>query len=285
MKSGTTTLHELLGEHPEVSMSEPKEPCHFVPSEVLKAEWPEMWRMEFWKDEASYLSVFRDKPHARFFGESSTDYSKLPRIPGVAEAIHAYAPEARIIYIMRDPVERTISHYWHFVEHRGETRPLMRAIREEPHYTEVSHYAMQLAPYLRLYGPRRVYALTFEELTRDPVKSVQATYRWLEIAADFVPMDCGQAHNVTPERIAQKRKGAIWLDRVRHSTLWGRAGPMLPGWFRQLGRGLLEKRVDRRSSDTREVIRYLQLLQQPQTEHLAHLLGRPFLEWKTLHGS
>jgi len=284
MKSGTTALHELLAVHPQVSMSEPKEPCRFVPSEILRNDWPEMWRMAFWRDEAAYLRLFRDKPLARYFGESSTDYSKLPRIPGVPQAIRGYAPDARIIYIMRDPVERTISHYWHMVEHRAETRPLLRAIQEEPHYREVSYYALQLAPYLQSFGETRVYTLTSEELRRDPVEAVQALYRWLGISADFVPGGVGEKHNATSARVAQKRAGRLWLDRLRHSAFWGRAGPLLPPRLRRLGRTLVEKQVTPKETDAREALQFLRPLQRKQTEDLARLLGRNFSEWTTLYG-
>ena len=164
MKSGTTTLHELLARHPQLSMCEPKEPCHFVAPEVLATHWPEMWRKGYWRSETDYLALFPAKPGARYRGESSTDYSKRPLVDGVAERIAAYNPQARFIYIMRDPVERTISHYWHMVELRGEMREPLAAIKEEPHYTEVSHYADQLAPYLERFGRDRLHVLTFESL-------------------------------------------------------------------------------------------------------------------------
>ena len=84
MKSGTTTLHDLLAEHPDISMSEPKEPCYFVDPDLLKNLWPEMWRMGYWKDEQAYLALFSGKSGAKYFGESSTDYTKMPKISGVA---------------------------------------------------------------------------------------------------------------------------------------------------------------------------------------------------------
>jgi Sulfotransferase family len=125
MKSGTSTLHDLLAEHPQISMSEPKEPCYFVESDALKTHWPEMWRMGIWKSEQNYSALFAEKIGAKLFGESSTDYSKAPKLAGVVDKIYAYSPGARIVYVMRDPIERTLSHYWHMAEHRNETRAPM----------------------------------------------------------------------------------------------------------------------------------------------------------------
>lgn len=282
MKSGTTTLHELLEQHPSVSMSEPKEPCYFVSPDQLKTLWPEMWRMGFWKAESSYLALFKDKPGARYFGESSTDYSKRPGVSGVVERIAAFNPEARFIYIMRDPVERTLSHYWHMVEHRGEMRPPLEAILQDAHYTEVSDYAYQLQPYLECFGREQVYALTFEELKRDPQSALRALYEWLCVDSDFVPQSLAAARNVTPEGVRQKRAGMGMLDTLRHSAVWNAIGPYCPPALRRYGMAMVEKKIPRREVDMTDVIAYLRPLQQAQTRTLEARLGRSFEEWKML---
>ena len=284
MKSGTTTLHELMALHPQLAMSEPKEPCWFVAPTDLQAWWPEMWKKGFWKSEDAYLAIFPDKPGARYLGESSTDYSKRPRLDGVVERMAAFAPEARFIYIMRDPVERTLSHYWHMVELRGETRPPLQAILEEPHYTEVSHYADQLAPYLQHFGRERLHVLSFEELKCDPVAAVRGVFEWLGVDTDFVPDAVGSAHNVTPDEVRQKRAGMGLLDRLRHSSAWSAVGPLVPPAVRRLGVALVEKPVLRRDVDRVPVIDHLRPLQQAQTRTLETQLGRGFPEWKTLWG-
>ncbi len=284
MKSGTTTLHELLATHPQISMSEPKEPCYFVEPDVLKSYWPEMWRQGIWKSEDAYLALFPEKPDARYVGESSTDYSKAPKLPGVVEKLAAFSPSARIVYIMRDPVERAISHYWHMAEHRGEVREPLDAIVQDPHYTDVSHYAFQLRPYIERFGRANVYALTFEALKCHPRETVQALYAWLGVDADFEPADLGGARNATPDAVRQKRSGWNWLDRLRHSLLWEKLGGYCPPALRRLGVAMVEKPVQPKTTDMSEVIAYLRQLQRPQIAELARLLNRDFPEWKTLYG-
>lgn len=282
MKSGTTSLHELLAVHPEIAMSEPKEPCYFVDAELLKTLWPEMWRMEFWHSEAAYLALFPDKPGAPYYGESSTDYSKRPKIDGVVERIAEFNPDAHFLYVMRDPIERTLSHYWHMVEHRGETRAPLEAIIADPHYTQVSHYADQLQPYIERFGRERVHALTFEELTRAPQQTVRTVYAWLGVDADFMPQRLSAAHNVTPEHVRQKRAGMGVLDRLRYSAGWDAIGRYCPAFIRKLGVAMVEKSIPRRDTNMRELITYLRPLQQAQTRVLEQQLGRRFLEWTTL---
>jgi len=285
MKSGTTTLHELLSRHPQISMCEPKEPCHFIPPEVLASYWPEMWRRGYWKSETAYFALFPAKPGARYYGESSTDYAKRPRIDGVAERIAAFNPQARFIYIMRDPVERTISHYWHMVELRGELRAPLDAIVGDPHYMEVSHYADQLAPYIERFGRERIHTLTFEELKRDPQKALRGVYAWLGVDADFVPDEVVAAQNVTADEVRQKRGSMSLLDRLRHSDAWSAAGRYVPSPLRKMGVALVEKKVTRREVSMDTVVAHLRPLQQAQTRVLQAQLGRRFDDWTTLWGT
>jgi hypothetical protein len=284
MKSGTTTLHELLAQHPEIAMCDPKEPCYFVPPEILARIWPEMWELGIWRSEDAYASIFPDKPGARYRGESSTDYSKLPTVPGVAEKIKAYNPDARFIYVLRDPVERTISHYWHMAEHRGETRGPLEAIMRDPHYTDVSHYAMQLAPYLQHFGSERIKIVTFEALKANPDAVVQELCAWLDVSPEFCVDDPDAAHNVTPQTVRQHRAGSGLLHRFRHSAAWDRIGPHVPQTIRRFGTLLAERRVSRKGVGMGDVIEYLRPLQREQTERLTRIAGRAFPEWMTLYG-
>lgn len=282
MKSGTSTLHALLAEHPEIFMSEPKEPCYFVDPAQLERLWPEMWRMGFWKSEQAYLGLFDSAAGARYIGESSTDYAKLPLIEGVPERIAALCPEARFIYIMRDPVERTISHYWHMVEHRQERRPPLEAIKGDRHYIDVSNYAYQLRPYIERFGVDRIYVTTFEEFTREPRLVMRSIFHWLGVEADFTSQLVSEAKNVTPARVTQKR-GFRSLDRFRHSKLWEGLSPFFPAAVRRLGVNLVEKKINRADTDMTAIVDYLRPMQQSQTDELSHLLHRDFPEWKTLY--
>src|ERR1700730_14880709 len=142
MKSGTTYLTKLLNSHPSIFMCDPKEPSYFVDQAQLRKIWAEMWDGGYWKEE-NYLRLFQTAENATILGESSTNYTKRPLVMGVPEKIQQFNPDARFIYIMRDPVERAMSHYWHMVNWEGEWRSILDAIKEEPQYRDVSYYAMQ----------------------------------------------------------------------------------------------------------------------------------------------
>jgi hypothetical protein len=283
MKSGTTYLNKLLGAHPQIFMCSPEEPSYFVAPRQLRTLWPEAWDQGFWRNEKHYLSLFRSCGDALVLGEASTNYTKRPLVDGVPERIHDFNPDARFIYLMRDPIERTISHYWHMVRYHAERRPMLKAIRSDPQYLDVSHYAMQLTPFLDLFGPDRVAVLTFEQLTRAPVAAMRQLYHWLGVDPALVDASrFAQPENVTPD-VVQMASWRGALQRVRQSRPFRRLTPYLPQLLREKAVRLSTKPVYRRALDTSEVAEYLRPIQLRQTEALVSLVGREFPEWKTLY--
>jgi len=134
MKPGTTYLNKLLGAHPSIFMCSPEEPSYFVDQKQLRRLWPEAWDLGFWRSEDYYLRLFQSSGDAVVVGEASTNYTKRPLVYGVPERIHRFNPDSRFIYLLRDPNQRTISHYWHMVRFGAERRPMLEAIRTEPQY-------------------------------------------------------------------------------------------------------------------------------------------------------
>jgi hypothetical protein len=274
MKSGTTSLHNYLNMHPDIFMCEPKEPGYFV--KELTWSQGQDW----------YLGLFAGAGDARIRGESSTHYTKLPTYQGVAERIHAFSPDARLIYQLRDPVERSISHYWHNVRdvhYVGERRGLMEALRDDPQYLGYSDYAAQLEPYFRLFGRERVYILTFEQMTTAPLAEIQKIFAWLGVDAGFVPQGLDERWNVAPEQ-AQQVRGLGLLNRLRYSRAWGAVSPLVPKSLKGVGNRLAARPVGKGDHDKAAAIAYLRPLLQQKTAALCTLLGRQFPEWKTLYG-
>jgi len=284
MKAGTTSLARYLGAHPQIFMTpDPKEPTYFLTREQLLDVLPGVEKRGFWRGEEYYLKLFEAAGDRPVVGEASANYARLNRVQGVPERIHAFNPEARIVFILRDPVVRTISHYWYMVRFFGEQRDLMTAIREDPDYAETSDYAMQLRPYLALFGRERVLAITTESLARNPEDTMTGVYRWLGVDPAYVPPNLAERANETPDVVTQVR-GTGLLHRFRHSAMWNALGPMIPESIRSLGRRLSEKPVERKSVDPADARRHLRPIQRPQVAALEELLERKFPEWTTLHG-
>ena len=182
MKCGTTSLHECLGQHPEILMTSFKEPQYFAPH---RKEHYGVWGQggDFPEpDIAWYLRLFERAGDVPYAGESSTSYTKEPWMTGCAERIHAFNPNARLIYLMRDPVERAISHYWYNVRGGNESRGPLEAIRPGEQYVDFGDYGRQLRPYFARFGPEAVYLVTLEELVARPAETLDGLCRWLGVA-------------------------------------------------------------------------------------------------------
>jgi hypothetical protein len=284
MKSATTYVSDLLREHPAVFMSSPKEPCHFVDGSVLRKAWPHMWGLGYWRSVDRYLELFAGAGDAQLIGEASTTYSQAPMFSGVPERILEFSPEARFIYVMRDPVERTISHYWHRVRFWGERRSLDTAVRIDPQYVDTSHYAMQLGMYLRHAPRERIYVVTYEALLADPARQVRDIYTWLGVDPAYRPSSLNIPTNVMPAVVEQVRGGGV-LDHFRRGRLYAKFDRYVPRVIRRLGSQLAVRRVTPAEVPVNAVKDYLRSVQRHQVNELCSLLNRTFPEWRTFHGT
>lgn len=282
MKAGTSYLSGLLRAHPAVFMCPVKEPCYFVDERMLKNVWYSRWQQGHWRSLEGYLSLFAGAGDAAYLAEASTPYSQVPLFQGVPERILAVSPEAKFIYIMRDPVERTISHYWHVARWWGERRDMLAAIRSEPRYQDVSDYARQLKAYLRYVDSSRIYTLTLESLSARPLEQLRALYTWLGVDPRFDARQAGGYLNEIPEEFEQARGWGL-LHRLRRSHTYARIASYVPRRLRKFGSGLAERSVRPADVPVDEVVRYLRPRQQERIEELRELLGRDFPEWKTLY--
>lgn len=275
MKSGTTSLHEYLNTHPQIAMSRWKEPAFFVEELTLR-------RGEDW-----YLSLFENDGKYRYRGESSTHYTRLPVFQGVVERLYRFNPDARLIYIMRNPFERMVSHYWHNTQIRdfkhggGEPRPLLRAVREDPQYLAFGDYASQLEPYINRFGGKALYALTFETLVQDPQRELDRIYQWLGLPPHLLDDQRAQAHNQRPKGVTGAA-GAGILYRIRFSNTWHRMAPHVPAWMKEWAKRCAYRPVDegRSQQDVARLRAEIGDVQRRQIDRLSHLLDRDFPEWR-----
>jgi hypothetical protein len=285
MKAGTHYLRKLLKAHPDIFMCEPEEPSYFVDPQHLRGIYPEMWQLGLWRSEERYLELFRPAGDAPILGEASTSYTKLPLAPGVAERIAAFNPDARFIYLLRDPVERAISHYWHMVRHHTERRPIADALRRDAQFVAFSHYAMQISPYLKRFGRDRIAVVVHERLIAEPRGVMRGLYEWLEVdAAAADPSGFADPENVSPEVVSMAGWGGIPRRLGQAPRLRG-AIERLPPAFRRTLHRLTTREVRRRAIDTTEAVAFLRPQQLRQTEELALLLGCSLPEWTTLYGN
>lgn len=270
MKSGTTSLHSYLDSHPQIFMCKPKEPKFFSRESNLA------------KGEEWYQELFAEAGNASIIGESSTEYSKVPDFAGVPQRIAKFNPKARFIYIMRDPIERTISHFWLSVRSQGERREMLTAIQQDPHYMNVSHYARQLSLYFEIFGRDRVACLTLEKMNSNTLEILRNLFVWLGVDSSFIPQILEKKKNVTP-RYIKRDKSFAFISVFSRSRYWKTIRSLVPRSLRSIGSALTKEEIDRTATSTDKVAEYLRPIQLEQTQALSEMLCRQFPEWTTLY--
>ena len=283
MKSGTSSLHAILNMHPEIFMCNPKEPSFFVNNKDLRKLWPEMARKKISFKIENYLDLFKNSAGAKIIGESSTNYSKIPDANGVAERIFHFNKNSKILYIIRDPITRTISHYWHAVRRSGkrELRSLLKAIKSNSHYINVSNYAMQIKPYIDLFGNENVKCITLEKFSSDPQKEIENILSWLEVSQECLIPSCEHKLHVT-ENIVQKTRFRCFvpIDNY-HARKF--INTICPFFLKKPFHRLLRKEIDRSKIDLNETIEELRFIFIPLVDELSTLLDNEFTEWTNFY--
>jgi Sulfotransferase family len=173
MKAGTTSLHRYLREHPQVFMPEEKELDFFV----AEKRWS---RGRSW-----YEAQFAAADGAIAVGEASPTYTMFPLFSGVAGRVAQLLPDARLVYLVRHPIERMRSHYLHEVEKGRERAPIGRALLTDPRYLDTSRYAMQLEQYLAGFSPQRLLVITTEQLRDERATTVRRVLAFLGVDPEW----------------------------------------------------------------------------------------------------
>lgn len=166
MKCGTTSLHRYLDQHPDVGMSKVKELNFFFGDQPGEAgNW---WRGVDW-----YRRQFPVTAAVR--GEASPGYTS-PDHPEVAARMAQLVPDARLIYLVRDPLDRAVSQYLHHRRDGDERRPLGEALLDPAsQYIARSRYHERVTPFLAHYQPDQLMVVD----QRDLLEHRRATLRRL----------------------------------------------------------------------------------------------------------
>ena len=273
-KAGTTSLHAYLSEHPQIHMSAIKEPRFFAgpPGDL---PFPPDWV----PDLPTYESLF-DSPLA-VRGESSTDYAIHPRRAGVPARIQESVPDARFIYMVRDPIARAISHYRMGVALMGEQRSLGEALgdledlRATP-YLCPSLYATQLELYLQRFPGDRLLVVDQAELDSERQAALARIYSFLGVDDSFVGAGIEETYLSSGSWRAYPRGYSDFIARyVAPATRW------IPVGARRSVRRALERKLWQPigTSIDAPLRRRLELRFGPEAERLRELTGQRFATW------
>lgn len=257
MRAATTTLHRYLDAHPGIGMSREKETDFFV------AE------LNFDRGLDWYRSLF--PATGGLLGEASPNYGKCDVFKGVPERIKAAIPDARLIYVVRDPVKRAISHQ-SFAANIGRDVNDPKLIR---HVLETSRYAVQIEEYYKVFSRDQVLILDYEELSAQPAVALGKVGSFLGLTGDWPALTSERTNDS-----GSLSRMPLWFLRLRRNRLINDLRRGLPDGVRQGLRRLVELGPARgvKTADDARIEQFKAELAE-DARRFRELTGMPFAGW------
>jgi hypothetical protein len=297
-RAGTTSFYAYLGQHPDVYVSPVKEPGFFGAADLEAGRYGPAVLRHVARDRATlrpylegtpltgpqplvldrelYGELFSKARDERAVGEGTQSYFSLP---GAARAIRATVPEARLLFILRDPAERLYSQHlaalWHdpgrSFRERFQAAIATPAGSGAAALVDEGRFATNLERFFALFPRERIRIYLYEDYRADPRAVLRDAFAFLGVDPDFaVDLSRRENETLTPRR--------AWVHALR-LRLWGnRPLSLLPRWARRaLARGYRRPGSDvtMEPADRRLVIDYYA----EEIARTARLIGRDLTAW------
>jgi hypothetical protein len=222
-RAGTTALYHSLSEHPDIFMPQKKEPHFFSVHWERGLDW--------------YAQYFEQFDGQKAVGEASVSYS-YPPFEQTPERIHSVTPEARFIYLVREPVKRAYSHYNYYRFYASkEQRSVEQAFAQNPVYKGASRYSEWIERYTGTFGPDKLMVIVFEEYVTEPEVWLPEIYSFLGVDPEFVPASLGKKTNAS-FRPRSEKLFALY-HRIARSPLRTGIEAILPQGTRPIVRNIV----------------------------------------------
>lgn len=264
-KAGTTSLYGYLSDHPQVFMSDPKELNFFTIEDNWHLGLP--W----------YERHFEGASGARAIGEASGNYANWPEYAGVPERMAGVVPDAQLVYVIRDPVERMESAYRYMRVLGAEHQPMEEAFRERPIYMNVSRYALQIEQYLQHYPRERLLVIVSEDLRGQREATMRRVFSFLDVDTDVILPTLDREYNSTSS--LNEPRMALRLARMvpgYHRFAAKAPAKMKRSVLRVASTKVLDEGEERLTDDLRERLRGAM---REDTSRLRQYLGDDFHGW------
>lgn len=199
MKSGTSTLHQLLAQHPEVFIPD-GEPHLFsiddfdsFPQAQWDGELVEQGLEKYWDEYSDWYSeLTAPATQTVHLGEDSAGYlsSKI-----AIDRLAKHVPQAKLLVVLRDPMARTYSHYWHWVRSGRAFVSFEDSLRfGHGNLLQRSYYEEQLRYCYQHFHKRQIKVLIFEEFIKNQEEALEEVFRFLGVP-NSLPLNKGRHEN------------------------------------------------------------------------------------------
>ncbi|HYO18678.1 MAG TPA: sulfotransferase [Dermatophilaceae bacterium] len=285
-KSGTTSMVQYLGQHPSIFMPWLQEPNYFAypPSEDSAKRRPEVDRNTIYRrhrtpGRSQYEALFADAPPGAVIGECSPEYMRSPL---ACSRIAAELPNAKLLAILRNPVDRAFSDFQAFVRDSVEQGTFAEAIhrhqRSDPgyHYVTTGFYGQQLKPYFDAFPSGSIKVVLTEDLRAEGQGVLSDVCDWLGVDHR------GWTPDMTEQRNVSGRPGnaAVALAYRLRRTMRPWVKPLVTKGMQRRADALLAAGLRRETMEP-EVRRELLEVYRDDISLLQSLIGRDLSVWLT----
>lgn len=285
-RSGTTSLHHYLGQHPEIFMCSRKSPNFFVSEDPIPAREGPVARqmMSQWvANRQAYEALFSGAREGSVVGEVSPVYLQSW---GAPERIRDLCPEARLVAILRDPAERAWAHYMGRIRDGLDNRESFEAVLEAEleeglpdevafgSYLGCSRYGHFLSRYFEVFPREQIQVCLFEELRDSPRDLLDDVFSFLAVdPSPSTAISMARHHQTGQVRGTLRR--FLWTRSVGLRTS---LRPLLPEGVRRVAAPVFLKDLDKPRLEP-ELRARIQEVLAPDIERCQELIARDLTRW------
>lgn len=269
-KSGTTSLFYYLHTHPEVFVPKIKEP-HFFSVPEVRQTYYNTTIVDNLKD---YLKLYKNTKKEIAIGDFSTSYFHNSKS---AERIKKFNSKAKIVILLRDPVDRAISHYLMDKNFGYSKVPLVDILKFKEQYPQQYHeyidlgfYSEGIENYYNSFGQSKVLILLSEELFKDPSKTMVKLLNFIGVNHDF-NINFEEKHNQNREPIFR------FIKKIRQSTMILKCFNMLPLSIKRVLKKFLFKAPSKNDLQQEKLI--LKKMYKKDIVKTSQLIGKNLNDW------
>ena len=284
-KSGTTSLVDYLGQHPDVWLPWLQEPAFFasprfsldLSGDPRPQKAPESaYGRPRTETLAQYAALFADAPVGATLGESSPQYLREPEAPA---RIASLLPDVKLLAVLRHPAQRAYSDYMMFVRDGMEKASFAEVVarpygpRPPQHFVETGFYGKQLQRFYDIFPRDQIRVVLTEDLAAEPAATLGGIFSWLGVDPDFRP-DVSGVRNVSGMPANRAVAAAYALRRRAQPVL----KPLLPAALVRRVDDRLRRGLHKQAPDP-QVIEHLSEVYRDDIALLSRLLQRDLSAW------
>ena len=267
MKSGTTTLAKILSMHPDVCFCQIKEPHYFSKS----PDW-----QKYIED---YKALYNPKSN-QICGEASVSYTAYPlNNKNIWQSLYSFNPKLKFIYIMREPIDRIVSHYVHNYLRGFTKEPFEKVVLHQSNYININRYFTQIRPYIELFGQGQVLLLTFEEFISNKKVTLNKVANFLGIdGSKFIEFETVHANKSLGGPIKNFK-----AENILQNQLFQTIKSLIPNIMQKkiddIVNSIYQVNLDSKPNVSQEMKKVIYDLLILDIREIENLMGREIIEW------